>query len=40
METVYGILFAMLLLGEVPSVREVAGGAIILITVIYAQLKE
>ena len=31
---------AMLLLGEVPSVREVAGGAIILITVIYAQLKE
>lgn len=40
METVYGILFAMLLLGEVPSVREVTGGAIILITVIYAQVKE
>ncbi len=40
METVYGILFAMLLLGEVPSLREVAGGAIILITVIYAQVKE
>ena len=40
METVYGILFAMILLGEVPSMREVIGGAIILLTVIYAQMKE
>ena len=40
METVYGILFALLLLGEVPSVREVVGGAVILGAVIYAQLRE
>lgn len=30
METVYGIVYGMLLLGEIPSVREVVGGAIIL----------
>ncbi len=40
METVYGILFAMILLGEVPSMREIIGGAVILLTVIYAQIKE
>jgi drug/metabolite transporter (DMT)-like permease len=34
------ILFALLLLGEVPSVREVVGGAVILGAVIYAQLRE
>ncbi len=40
METVYGILFALLFLGEVPSVREVIGAAVILSTVIYAQVRE
>ena len=40
METVYGILFAMILLGEMPSLREIAGAAIILGAVIYAQLTE
>ncbi len=37
METVYGILFAMLFLGEIPSVREIAGAVIIIGTVIAAQ---
>ena len=37
METVYGILFALLLLGEVPSVREVIGAVIIVGVVILAQ---
>lgn len=40
METVYGILFALLFLGEVPTVREVIGAAIILGAVIYAQIHE
>lgn len=30
METVYGILFAFLVLGEVPSLRELVGGTVIL----------
>ena len=30
METVYGIVFAFVLLGEVPAIREIIGGAIIL----------
>ena len=30
METVYGILYALLLLGEAPTLRELAGGALIL----------
>lgn len=30
METVYGILYALILLGEVPTGREIAGGALIL----------
>ena len=40
METVYGILFALVLLGEVPSPREILGGAVILCAVVYAQLRE
>ena len=40
LETVYGILFALLLLGEVPSLRELLGAAIILGAVIAAQLRE
>ena len=38
LETVYGILFALLLLGEVPSLREVLGCAIILGAVLFSQL--
>lgn len=37
METVYGILFALLLLGEVPSIREIIGAAVIVGVVIIAQ---
>ena len=37
METVYGILLAGLLLGEVPSVRECIGAVVILAVVIYSQ---
>lgn len=40
METVYAIIFALILLGEVPTVREIIGAVIILGAVIYAQLKE
>ncbi|MBR3555068.1 MAG: DMT family transporter [Oscillospiraceae bacterium] len=40
LETVYGILFALLLLGEVPSLREVLGCAIILGAVLFSQLTE
>lgn len=36
LETVYGILFAALLLGEVPSLREVIGGVVILGTALYS----
>ena len=38
METVYGILFAFLLLGESPSLREIIGGLIITGTVIASQI--
>lgn len=30
METVYGIVFALLFLREIPTVRELVGGAVIL----------
>ncbi len=40
METVYGIIFAWLLLGEAPALREVIGGLIIIGAVIFAQLGE
>ncbi|MBQ6076081.1 MAG: DMT family transporter [Lachnospiraceae bacterium] len=36
METVYGILFAFLLLGEVPAGREIAGAAVIVGAVVIA----
>ena len=39
METVYGILFALLLLGEIPSVREITGAIVIVGTVIFAQMR-
>lgn len=38
METVYGILFAMLFLGEVPSLREAIGGTVILGTALLSSL--
>ena len=38
METLYGILFAFLFLKEVPSPRELIGGAIILVVVIFSSL--
>lgn len=40
METVYGIVFAFLLLGEVPGLREILGACLIVGTVIAAQLSE
>ena len=40
LETVYGVLFALLLLGEVPSLREALGCVIILGAVLVSQLTE
>jgi drug/metabolite transporter (DMT)-like permease len=39
LEPVYGILLAVLLLGEVPTLREILGGAIILGTVFYSTIR-
>lgn len=39
LETVYGILFALLLLGEVPGIREIIGAVIIVGAVITSQLQ-
>ena len=39
METVYGILFAFLFLGEIPALREIAGALIITAAVLLAQLR-
>ncbi len=39
METVYGIVYALLFLGEIPSVRELIGGAVILSVAMYSSLK-
>ena len=38
METVYGILYAMLLLGEIPTPREWIGGGVILAAAIFASI--
>lgn len=38
LETVYGILFAFLLLGAVPTWREILGGIIIVVTAVVASL--
>lgn len=40
METVYGIFFAFALLGEVPTARELIGGAVILATSIITSLDK
>ena len=39
LEPVYGITFAILLLGEIPTLREILGGIIILGTVFYSTIK-
>jgi drug/metabolite transporter (DMT)-like permease len=39
LEPVYGIAFAIVLLGEIPTLREVLGGIIILGTVFYSTIK-
>lgn len=38
METVYGILFALLFLGEIPAPRELIGGAVILGVAVFSSL--
>lgn len=38
METVYGIVFALLFLGEVPAPREILGGAVILGVAVFSSL--
>ncbi len=40
METVYGILYALILLGEVPTAREIIGGVVILGVALYSSLKK
>ena len=39
METVYGILYAFVLLSEIPTVREIIGGVVILRVGLYSSLK-
>ena len=39
METVYGILYALILLGEIPTIREILGGVVILGVGLYSSLK-
>ena len=38
METVYGIIYALVLLGEVPSVRELVGCAVIIGVAMYTSI--
>ena len=38
-ETVYGILYAFVLLSEIPTVREIIGGVVILSVGLYSSLK-
>lgn len=40
METVYGIIYALIFLGEVPSARELIGGAIIMGVALYSSLQK
>ena len=39
METVYGIIYALMLLGEIPSIRELIGGVVILGVAMYSTWK-
>ena len=38
LESVYGVVAALLFLGEIPGIREVIGGAIILVVALYSTL--
>ena len=38
LESVYGVVAALLFLGEIPGIREVVGGAIILAVALYSTL--
>jgi drug/metabolite transporter (DMT)-like permease len=40
LEPVYGTVLALVLLGEVPALRTLAGGAVILTAVLFVTLKE
>lgn len=40
LEPVYGIFLAWALLGETPSIKELAGGAVVLSSVFYATLRQ
>lgn len=40
MESVYGIIIALIFLGEIPSGREIAGAVIIIGAVLFAQIKK
>lgn len=40
METVYGIVYALIFLGEIPSIREVLGGIVILGVALVASLEK
>ncbi len=39
LEPIYAILSAAILLGEIPTLREILGGSIILVTVFYSTVK-
>lgn len=39
LEPVYGIIFALFIIGEVPTLREILGGIIILGTAFYSSIK-
>lgn len=39
LESVYGIVLAIILLGEIPTPRQVAGGSIIILAVLISQIK-
>ena len=39
LETVYGIVYALVFLGEIPTARELIGGAIILGVALFTSLQ-
>lgn len=40
LESVYGIVLAVILLGEIPTLRQVAGGAVIIMAVVISRMKK
>ena len=40
LETVYGIVYAWILLGEIPTVREIVGGVMILSVAVFTSLQK